>query len=707
MADSFPLRKALTRGFRLGSPRNIGISPDGEQLLYLRSDGGTDPVNHLWSAHFDGSRWTERRVIDAGSLLIGDEELPAEERARRERLREVSGGITGYSVAEDWSRVAFALSGALYTVGTGEDAVCTDTGVTGCANPTISPDGSQVAVTVGRSVVVSDSTGGKVVTLIEPDADEEFLSYGSAEFIAAEEMGRFQGLWWSPDGDRLLVAVVDESPVSRWWIGDPANPPVAPHEVRYPAAGGGNAIVDLAIVDLDGTRHRVTWPRDGFEYVARARWDDHGILVMFQDRSQTRTRTVRWSDGEARVVGESHDPRWVELMPGLPRMTGSGLAEAVIDAETDTRRLTITDGTGNATAETPPGLQIRAVLSDDDSGIVFLGSQGDPASCDLWRLTAAGETVRISEAGGWSSGAARGGTTVVARADLATTGSTVTVTREQTSWRIPSHAEQPALDIRPEVIDDGTGWGRTTVLWPSDPPAAGPLPVVMSPYGGPHAQRSVRAAGSFATEQWLADHGFCVIVADGPGAPPRPSNEFALAGDLAGPPLQGQVDALAAVAERYPGRLDLSRVGIRGWSFGGYLAALAVLRRPDVFHVAVAGAPVSEWRLYDTHYTERYLGMPESEGEAYDSSSLLPLPARAAPHRPLMLIHGLADDNVVAAHTLRLSSALLAAGYAHTVLPLSGVTHMTPQEVVAQNLLLVELAFLSTNLTRTATSDPL
>ncbi len=164
---------------------------------------------------------------------------------------------------------------------------------------------------------------------------------------------------------------------------------------------------------------------------------------------------------------------------------------------------------------------------------------------------------------------------------------------------------------------------------------------------------------------------------------------------MAGPILEDQIDALYAAAKECPD-LDLSRVGIRGWSFGGYLAALAVLRSPDVFHAAIAGAPVTDWALYDTHYTERYLGHPETSPEAYARTSLIPdAPALT---RPLLLVHGLADDNVVAAHTLQLSGALLAAGRPHQVLPLSGVTHMTPQEVVAENLLLFQLDFLRTAL---------
>jgi dipeptidyl-peptidase-4 len=213
----------------------------------------------------------------------------------------------------------------------------------------------------------------------------------------------------------------------------------------------------------------------------------------------------------------------------------------------------------------------------------------------------------------------------------------------------------------------------------------------MDPYGGPHGQRVLSARRVFLESQWWAEQGFAVVVADGRGTPGRgPAFEREVLHDLATPVLADQVDALQGAASLFPDDLDLSRVGIRGWSFGGYLAALAVLRRPDVFHAAIAGAPVTDWRLYDTCYTERYLGHPD-EGH-YEASSLIADAAKL--ERPLLLVHGLADDNVVAAHTLRLSSALLAAGRPHTVLPLSGVTHMTPQEVVAENLLLLQLDFL-------------
>jgi dipeptidyl-peptidase-4 len=261
---------------------------------------------------------------------------------------------------------------------------------------------------------------------------------------------------------------------------------------------------------------------------------------------------------------------------------------------------------------------------------------------------------------------------------------------------IESFAETPLVRPAPSFQALGERELRAALLLP-ETPFDGRLPVLLDPYGGPHALRVQKARSAFLTSQWLANQGFAVVVCDGRGTPARgPQWERAVRGDFAGPVLADQVDALHALAAR-DDRLDLGRVGIRGWSFGGYLAALAVLERPDVFHAAVAGAPVTEWALYDTHYTERYLGRPDSEPEGYARSDLTPRAERL--ERPLLLIHGMADDNVVVAHTLRLSRALLEHGRPHQVVPLSGVTHMTPQETVAENLLLLEVDFFRTHLT--------
>jgi dipeptidyl-peptidase 4 len=321
---------------------------------------------------------------------------------------------------------------------------------------------------------------------------------------------------------------------------------------------------------------------------------------------------------------------------------------------------------------------------------VFTANDVDePTEQHVWRWIDGEGVTALTHEPGVHTAVAGGGTIVVRSAGLSYDGVRTTVFDGP---EIASHAETPLARPDVNVLRLGRRRLATAVLVPAGAPDDGPLPVLLDPYGGPHAQRVQAARSQYLTSQWFADQGFAVVVIDGRGTPGRGSAwERAVHLDLAGPVLEDQVEGLQAAAEADP-RLDLSRVAIRGWSFGGYLAALAVLRRPDVFHAAVAGAPVTEWRLYDTHYTERYLGDPDADPGPYDRSSLLSDAHRL--ERPLLLVHGLADDNVVAAHTLQFSAALLAAGRAHQVLPLSGVTHMTPQEVVAENLLLLQLEFL-------------
>jgi dipeptidyl-peptidase-4 len=258
---------------------------------------------------------------------------------------------------------------------------------------------------------------------------------------------------------------------------------------------------------------------------------------------------------------------------------------------------------------------------------------------------------------------------------------------------IASHATESPTTPRVDIFAAGARGLRTGVLFPAGHvPGSRPLPVLMDPYGGPAAQRVLAARSRHYASQWFADQGFAVVVADGRGTPGRgPRWERTIQGDRTDVLLEDQIEALQEAARRH-GDLDLSRVAIRGWSAGGTLAALAVLRRPDVFHAAAAGAPVTDFLLYSSHWQERFLGLPEENPEAYEHSSLI----ADAPglRRPLLLIHGLADDNVYPVHTLKLSAALLAAGRPHSVLPLPGASHMMSSADTAAHLMMFQAQFL-------------
>ncbi|MGW4442722.1 alpha/beta fold hydrolase [Streptomyces sp. NPDC004682] len=699
-AESFPRRHARTQRFTLGAPRAFTVAPDGSRVVFLRSESGTDRTNSLWVR--DTSDGTERPAADPRALLAGgDEELSPEERARRERSREGGAGIVGYATDTAVELASFALSGRLFAAelraGTARELPVPGPVI----DPRPSPDGRHIAYVAEGQLRVTGTEDADDRALATPESDH--VTYGLAEFIAAEEMDRSRGFWWSPESDRLLVARVDDTPVRRWWIADPAHPEREPHHVGYPAAGTANADVRLFVIGLGGERTEVVWDRERYPYLARVHWSAAGaplLLVQSRDQRGQLVLAVDPDTGTTRTVHADDDPIWLDLFPSVPCWTPSGQLVRIAD-EGGARVLVVGER-----PLTGPQLHIRSVLDVTDGEVLVSASAGEAAEdpeigeIHVYRVNELG-VERVSQVPGVHTAVRGGDTTVLVSATLDSPGTRVQVLRDgKAASVVTSYAEDPGMSPRVTLTEGGAQRIPCAVLMPTDYPGDAPLPVLLDPYGGPHGQRVVAAHNAHLTSQWFADQGFAVIVADGRGTPGRsPAWEKAIHHDFT-LTLDDQIEALHDLAKRYP--LDLDRVAIRGWSYGGYLSALAVLRRPDVFHAGIAGAPVTDWRLYDTHYTERYLGDPAEDPGVYARSSLITddgLSDPAEPHRPLMIIHGLADDNVVAAHTLRLSSALLAAGRPHEVLPLSGVTHMTPQEQVAENLLLLQVAFLKRALT--------
>ncbi len=669
--DTFPQQYSRTKRFSIGQPKQLEVSPDGQHVLFLRSPADA-PGQSLW--RYDVADGSEHLLVDSDELVGGEEDVPAEERARRERSRESGAGITAYTTDRTKRRVAFTISGRLFVVD--EDGTHELPATGPVIDPQFDAGGNSIAYVAQRALRVIDADGNNDRALAEPEADG--VTYGLAEYVAGEELGRYHGAWWSPDGDRLLVERADDSGLRTWYVSDPTDPTSQPVAMQYPVAGTANADVTLWLLGLDGSRVEVEWMQGGYEYVVSMHWDRHGLLVVVQNRTQTRMTvlSVDPMTGATEVVRTDEDADWVPVVHGVPdRLDDGRLIWAVETA--DARRLVV-DGK----EVTPAGLQLREVLGTD-GGTVLFNASTEPTEIHLYTWSDADGVRQITTEPGVYFGSLSGGTLLIDGATMS--GTSISVGGRP----LRSLVEDPVVTPKVEWMRAGETELRTAVLFPTGyEPGSGRLPVLLDPYGGPAMQRVLAMRNGFLVSQWFADLGFAVVVADGRGTPGRgPAWDRLIRFEKADLALEDQVTALRAAGERYPD-LDLDRVGIRGWSYGGFLAAMAVLRRPDVFHAAVAGAPATDARLYNTYYQEKYLGHPDEHPEAYDRATLM----ADAPNltRPLMLIHGLADDNVLPAHTLRLSAALLAAAKPHTVLPLPGTTHMAANA----NMLVLQARFL-------------
>lgn len=689
---AFPRQFARTRRFSLGVPRQFTVSPDGSRVLFVRTGSGTDPVGRLWQ-YEDG---TEQLLADP-ALLVGNGsgEVPEEERLRRERARERSVGVVSYAADDAARLVAFALSGALWAVRTDGGAPFSVPAAGPVVDPRPSPDGRHLAYVSRRCLHVVDLAGTDR-QLARAEGPE--VSYGLAEYVAAESMHRMRGYWWAPDSRHLLVARVDTGPVERRYTADPADPTKPPRAVAYPAAGTPNAEVTVQLRSLEGGRIDVRWDRRAYEYLVAAGWDAQGPFLTVQSRDQRilRTLAVDPATGATEVLHERTDPAWVEIVRGTPARTASG-ALVLPEDDGDTRYLTVA-----GRRVTPRGLQLCEVLGVEGEQVLFTASE-DPLETHVWRHEPGRGNRRLSQGPGRFTGVGRGGTVVVSgetpRGDEARVLRAEPADGTETDQDAPcqvirSLAEEPSVTPRPRHLVLGERQLRGALFLPSwHEEGTGKLPVLLDPYGGPGMQQVGRAREwPTCVSQWFAEQGFAVLVVDGRGTPNRgPAWEKTIHGDQLTPALEDQVDGLRAAAEQC-GALDLARVAIRGWSFGGFLAAGAVLHRPEVFHAAVAGAPPTDMRLYDTHWKERFLGHPEEQPENYARCSLIGHGHLLS--RPLLLVHGLADDNVAAAHTLRFSAELLAAGKPHSVLPLPGATHLPADDAVNEQLLHFQRDFL-------------
>lgn len=808
----FPRKKARTLRFSCGAPRSARVIADGSRALFLRSDGSEDTVTSLWMSVIDENGNASEMLLADPRTLLADadaEDVPAEERARRERAREGGSGIVGYSTDASGNRVTFTINGQLFltdiAVGVTRAIAIEGDELKPVLNPRISPDGQHVMYTTGTYLVNVDLADtafdtafgdddceiGDAISVVASIPQDGEWKIGLAEFAAGEEMDRYDGFWWSPDSKYVLFETYDESPEPIWHLSDPANPANPARSNRYPQALTANANVRLTLLELGfdndnccygAIANEVQWDHETYEYLAAVSWTSgYEPIILVQDRLQQHDQVLaihvgepivtmrdaengftddegdqvetfsiaipEYAEGErpgsTRVLEKHSNAYWLDLIHGTPAFTPNGrLICAMNDMDADTNRLTV-DGV----PFTPAGLQVREVLNVTDDDVLCVVQRTPELLPDdslpfLWQSNAADHDARSFDVvsirydgtwepltyapGQWTMSRAGNGCVVTGRGmddatvqmqhcmNIVTTDENGTDVASMVVSPIENHAETPGFTPNVHFTRLGERGLYTAIVLPSassEYAHADTLPVLMKPYGGPGFQQVVENQSFYWDAQWWADQGYIVVTADGRGTTGRgPKWDRAIYETMKSVTLEDQVDAVRALPEALATlaaqenkessettipQPDLNRVAMIGWSYGGFLSALAVLEAPETFAAACAGAPPTDWTLYDTHYTERYLGLDPA---VYERNSII----SDAPQldRPLMLIHGFADDNVTIAHSLRLSQALMAAGRKHTFLPLTGITHMTNDETVAENLLILQRDFLAEALER-------
>ena len=687
---NFPKQFAQTRRFSSGRARSFVLSPENNLVFFVRAISKTDLRLALHC--LDAVSGKDSLLISPQDLKIKDEEfLPAQEKSRRERLRESGSGITTFSIDKSGDNLCFALNGELWCFQVSTKKISNLEIPGAIIDPRFSPDGKYIAGVVNGGLFLYSLADNSGKTLIA--SEKENITYGLVDFTAAEELNRYKGFWWSPESTSLVVERVDESEVVLVNLADPTDPKAEVRNHRYPFAGTKNPSCEFYVVDLMGNKNKLNIDSQEFEYVTEVDFYSDNLVhltLLTRDQKNMVLKEFNLSGKTNKDLWAKTHKVWVEVTFGAPRMFENHL----ITLEGKDNRQLFVDGL----AITDSSFDVRSILAIDKQGILLQISKSQSTSALIfvdWK----GQTTPIGSQDAFVSGGRKDHLTLIVEANETSWTRKVTVINGDQKFEIRDEQDFPEFNPRIDYFEAGKNKISTSVVFPTWLKDEKKLPVIVAPYGGPHFASCMKNAATYISEQWLADQGFIVIVAENRGTPGRGQNwEYEIYENWSEKILEDQITVLDETDKKYPGLLDLNNVGITGWSFGGYFAALAVLDAPDRFHAAIAGAPVTDLRWYDTAYSERYLGNPTIDESKYDQFSLINRAHKLT--RPLLLIHGLADDNVLAMHTLKFSAKLLAEGKLHQFIPLSGVSHMTPQEVITENLLRMQLDFFKTNLVR-------
>ena len=675
------------------SLRSAEISPDGRLIAYLRGKETAKDRMDLWA--YDIGSGAHRLLIDSASLAPEERTPDSQEEQRRERARIAAlGGIVDYEFSPDSRYLLVPLGGDLYVYDLNaavDQAVRRLTRGAGYATEAhFSPHGSYVSFVRDQNLFVHELASGTERALTLDGGGP--LSYATAEFIAQEEMDRMRGYWWSPDERSIAFTRVDESAVA--WV-QRFQVQAGGLQVlrqRYPAAGGTNAAVQLLVaplangsapvgVDLgsdpDFYLARVTWFPDGTQLAVQRQSRDQKTLTLLAAQALT---------GETRQLLAEQSDTWVELNDELTFLEHSALF-IWASSRSGFKHLylydlhghlvrPLTGGSWEVTGE-GAGRAIRGV-DEQRSLLYFMGSLESPLERHLYSLSLANPSAppdRLTNEAGWHavtmSKDARVFLDTFSTPEEPPSLSLRTASGELLAVLVPNalkqdHPYAPYLSAH-QPTEFGTlqaADGQTLyyqIIRPRDLVPGQRYPVIVDVYGGPGVQRVRRAWGGYPRSnegffrQYLAQHGYVVFTLDNRGSAARGKRfSSSIYHQLGSVEVHDQVAGVGFL-ETLP-YVDPQRIGIFGWSYGGYLSLMCILKAPDAFAAAAAGAPVTDWQLYDTHYTERFMGTPKENRQGYEASSVLTQADRL--RRPLLILHGMADDNVLFTHSTALFKLL-------------------------------------------------
>ena len=662
----------------MDAPGMIGFTPDSSAVTWLHAgEGGL--VRSLWRIDIESG---ERSVIAGPG---SDAPMSREEELLRERTRTRELGVSSYSWARESESPVLMIPGPVVRVSVNGEPLRELEGSEGALTPTLSPDGTQLSFVRGGELVVVAVDGQSQPTHLTSGA-EDGLTHGLADYIAQEEFGQLRGHWWSKDG-RIAYLRVDERHVAPYPIVHQGGNEVDVETHRYPFAGDENAHVSLWVVDLEsGDAQELPLPEEDGYLVRVAWWPDgeggQRLVAQWVDREQKRLQLIAFDGaGSQLLIDEVQEP-WINVADDARSLKDGTFLWSSESSGFRHLSLRNADGSELRTLTSGEWIVDGVIDVDEDSGWVYFNStRGSPLERRVERVSLdGGEIETLSEPGGLHGASlSRDGKWLAMTSSSLTAAPAITLVATDGSEQRALYESGDSLEsigvAAPELRTFTAADGTTLYGALYRPDGEGPHPLLLAVYGGPHAQTVLDAWGLSVDlrAQYLAQQGYLVLKLDNRGMAGRGlAFEAHLHRQMGTIEVDDQSAAVQQLADE--GLIDIQRVGVYGWSYGGYMTVMSMLRRPDLFKVGVSGAPVSDWDGYDTGYTERYMGTPQNNAEGYREGSLLTQAAKL--QGQLLLIHGGVDENVHFRHTARLITALTAADRDYDLLMFPEERHM-------------------------------